>query len=140
MTFKSRTSAIRSHLPVSRLLVLFAFSVVVTWILVYLRMVDYFVGEGIEPDQIGYGNIAFEVFDANTVFFGLIVFVAAGIVPLAILFIRANPIRSNIAQIVWAASIVGLLLIAKATSQCCACHFQVDQRLVLADSERSPGR
>jgi hypothetical protein len=93
------------------------FSVAVAWLLVYLRMVDYFVGEGVDPDKVGHGNIAFEVLDATTVFFGFLVFLAAGIVPLVILFIRANPIRSNIAQIVWAALIVGLLLLTKAASQ-----------------------
>lgn len=117
MTFKSRTSAIRSHLPVTRLLILLAFSVAATWLLVYRRMVDYFVGEGIDPDKIGHGNIALEVLDATTVFFGFLVFLAAGVVPLAILFIRSNPIKSNIAQIVWAVLIVGLLLFTSATSQ-----------------------
>ena len=116
MTFKSRTSAIWNHLPATRLVILLVFSVAVTWLLVYLRMVDYFVAEGIDPDKIGHGNIAFEVLDVTTVFFGFLVFLAAGIVPLAILFVRANPIRSKIAQIVWAALIVGLLLFARATS------------------------
>lgn len=116
MTFKSRASAIRSHLPATRLLVLLAFSVLVTWLLVYQRMVSYFVGEGVDPDKIGHGNIALQVFDATTVFFGFLVFLAAGVVPLAILFVRADAIRSNIAQIVWAVLIVGLLVLTRAAS------------------------
>ena len=79
-------------------------------------MVSFLIGEGIDPDKIGLGNIALKVFNATTVFFGFLVFLAAGLVPLAILFVRANAIRSNIAQIIWAAMIVGLLVIARATS------------------------
>ena len=94
-----------------------AFSIVVAWLLVYLRMVDYFISEGIDPDKIGRGHIAIEVLDTTTVFFGFLVFLAAGLVPLAILFLRANTIRSSVAQIIWAALIVGLLLLAKTVSQ-----------------------
>jgi len=90
--------------------------VLVTWLLVYLRMVDYLVAEGANPADIGHINIALQVFDATTVFFGVIVFLAAGVVPLAMLFVRANPIRSNIAQIIWATLIIGLLVLSKATS------------------------
>ena len=79
-------------------------------------MVSYLVGEGIDPDKIGLGNNSLQVFDATTVFFGFLVFLAAGLVPLAILFVRADAIRSNIAQIIWAVMIVGLLVIARATS------------------------
>ena len=117
MAIESRTSAIRSHLPATRLLVLLAFSIAVTWLLVYLHMVDYLVGEGIDPDKIGHGNIALEVFDATTVLFGFLVFLAAGIVPLVILFVRANPVRSTIAQIIWALLIVGLLVLTRAARQ-----------------------
>ena len=117
MTFKSRTSAIRSHLPATRLLILLAFSVLVTWLLVYMRMVDYFVAEGVDPGKIGHGNIALEVFDPTMVFFGLLIFIVAGIVPLVILFIRTSPRRSNIAQIIWAMLITGLLVVTHAASQ-----------------------
>ena len=79
-------------------------------------MVDYFVGEGIDPDKIGHGNIALQVFDATTIFFGFLVFLAAGVVPLAFLFIRADPVRSNIAQVIWAAFIVALLVLSSAIS------------------------
>lgn len=117
MTFKTRVSAIRSHLPVSRLLILVTFSVAITWLLVYLRMVDFLIGEGIDPNKVGYGNIASEVFDATTVLFGLLNFLAAGIIPLGILVIRASATRSNVAQIVWAVLIVGLLLLTRAVSR-----------------------
>jgi hypothetical protein len=116
MTFKTRTSAVRSQLPATRLLILLAFSVLVTWLLVYQRMVSYFVGEGIDPAKVGHGNIALQVFDATTVFFGFLVFLGAGILPLVVLFIRADSARSNIAQIIWAVTIVGLLVLSSATS------------------------
>ena len=116
MTFKSRASAVRSHVPASRLLFLLVLSVSVTWLLVYLRMVEYFVGEGVDPDEIGRGNIAIQVFDATTVFFAFLVFLVAGIIPLVILLIRADPVRSNIAQVIWAALIVGLILMTRIMS------------------------
>ena len=79
-------------------------------------MVSYFVSEGIDPNEIGHGNIALQVFDATTVFFGFLVFLAAGLVPLTILFVRADATRSNIAQIIWAVTIAGLVVLTRAIS------------------------
>lgn len=76
-------------------------------------MVDYLKTHGVDPDEVGRISIAIEVFDVTTVFFGFLVFVAAGIVPVVALLVRADSARSTFAQVVWAATIVGLVLIAK---------------------------
>ncbi|MGB5734896.1 MAG: hypothetical protein WBM40_10700 [Thiohalocapsa sp.] len=115
-TFKSRTSAIKSHLPASRLLGLLVFSVLTTWLLSYQKMLSFFVSEGIDPAEIGYQNIALEMFDTTTVLFGFLVFLAAGVGPLIMLFIRADANRSKTAQIIWLATIVGLIVLARLAS------------------------
>lgn len=115
-TMRSRLSEIRRYLSATRLLILLAFAIVVTWLLVYTKMVDYLSDRGIDPDKVGHANIVIEVFDSVTVFFGLLVFAAAGVVPIAILFVRATPGRSQVAQILWAALIVALLLLARSAS------------------------
>lgn len=98
------------------MLILLAFSVFGTWFAVYLRMVEFLDETGIDANSIGHVNIAIEVLDVPVVFFGSLVFLAAGVIPLAVLFVRANAMNSIIAQLLWALLIVGLLAIALATS------------------------
>ena len=116
MTLRSRISAARDHLPALRLIILLALSVFVTWYFAYRQMIDYFVGQGINPDKIGRSIIALEVFDGPSIFFSLLVFVVAGVIPITFLLVRADPTRSKIAQIVWATTIVGFILISKTAS------------------------
>lgn len=116
MPLRSRISAVRRCVSATRLVVLLAFSVLITWLFVYLRMVEYLTENGIDPDKVGHGNIAMQVFDPVTAFFGLLVFLVAGVIPLAILLVNATPSRSNAAQILWAAMIVVLVVLARATS------------------------
>ena len=117
MTAKSRVHAARSHLPAMRVFLLLALSVSGTWLLNYLRAVnelrlaDFFNGGGIDQTKLFHGNIAIEVFDATTVIFGSLVFVAAGVIPAITLLRRVDAARSDIAQIVWAVLIIGLLLL-----------------------------
>lgn len=116
MTLKSRVSEARTQLPASRLFLLLSLSVAVTWYLVYVRIVDYLVSQGGDPDSIGRLEIAIQAFDAKTMFFGFLVFVIAGIIPITVLLIRANSTRSILAQVLWAATAIGLVMFASLSS------------------------
>ena len=93
-----------------------AISLLVTWMLVYLRMLEYLKEQGTRIEAIGHFNILWSTLDLTTLFFSFLVFVAAGLLPVIAVLIKPTPTISKYSQSIWVVLIIGLLYVAKATS------------------------
>ena len=111
MTFKERASAVRASVSTGQLLFQAGLSLCLTWLLVSLRVAEFLHENGVNSADISFASIALETLDAVTVFFSFLVFLVAGLVPVAILLVRVTPARARVAQVGWAATIVALLLV-----------------------------
>jgi len=93
-----------------------AISLLVTWGLVYQRMLEYLKEQGVSIEAIGHFKILWSTLDLTTLFFSFLVFVVAGLLPVVAVLIKPTPTISKYSQGIWAVLVIGLLYVAKATS------------------------
>ena len=113
MSLRSRVTSTWKLLPVPRLCMLAAFPILLSWYFAYRRTVSFLDSSGgIGVEQLGRANILYQTLDSSVIAIGVLVFAASGLIPIGILLAGPDERRSQIAQLIWAASILVMYYVA----------------------------